>query len=179
MRVSMCVLYACMLQGGTDGRPPAGRGENVGALRPKPRPEVSPLDTSPQWRGQPDCKRRCESGWAAAMGTAAPERLRSGHGQPWLTVGFRMIVAGKTGFSGRESSRKPISAVHALISRPGFASRKAQRMCACRTSRTGCRDDVPARRRPLVSFSLTRKPGRPRTWKRPWARGSSAPQPCG
>lgn len=134
--------------------PPAGRGENVGALRPKPRPEVSPLDTSPQWRWQPDCKRRCEPGWAAAMGTAAPERLRSGHGQPWLTMGFRMIVAGKTGFFGRESSRKPISAVHALIPRPGFVSRMAQRMCACKTSRTGCRDDVPARRRPPVRSPL-------------------------
>ena len=69
-------------------RASGGQGENVGALRPKPRPEVSPLDTSPQWRGQPDCKRRCEPGWAAAMGTAAPERLRSGARSAMADRGF-------------------------------------------------------------------------------------------
>ena len=84
------------------------------------------------------------------MGTAAPERLRSGHGQLWLTVGFRMIVTGKTSFSGCESFRKPISSVHALEPRLDFVSRKAQRTCPPITSRTGCRDD--ARRRPFVSF---------------------------
>ena len=134
--------------------PPAGRGRTLGLSAPSPDQRF-PLWTPARNGGG----NRIVSGDASQAGLRQWERqplsaCAQGHGQPWLTVGFRMIVAGKTGFSGRESSRKPISAVHALIPRPGFASRKAQRMCACKTSRTGCRDDVPARRRPPVRSPL-------------------------